>query len=61
MSASNPQTVPFDGVRRRYASSKSFDDLVDAILADVGHEPVPIEEIAKRFESWDSYEREVQS
>ena len=48
MSASEPQTIPFDGVRLRFGSTKSFDDLVDAVLADVGREPVPIDDIAKR-------------
>ncbi len=50
MSASEPQTIPFDGVRLRFGSTKSFDDLVDAVLADVGREPVPIDDIAKQFE-----------
>ena len=61
MSASEPQTIPFSGVRLRYASTKGFNDLVDAVLADVGHNPVPIDDVGKRFETWDSYEREVQS
>lgn len=61
MSASEPQTIPFDGVRLRFASTKSFDDLVEAALTDVGREPVPIEDIAKVFASWEAYEHEVQS
>ena len=61
MSIFEPQTIPFDGVRLRFGSTKSFDDLVDAVLADVGHEPVPIDDIAKQFSSWESYENEVQS
>lgn len=61
MSAYEPQAVPFDGVRLRYRSAKSFDDLVAAILADIGHDPVPIDDIGKRFASWDSYENEVRS
>jgi uncharacterized protein (DUF302 family) len=61
MSTSEPQTIPFDGVRLRFGSTKSFDDLVDALLADVGHEPVPIDETAKQFSSWESYEGEVQT
>jgi uncharacterized protein (DUF302 family) len=31
------------------------------LLADVGAEPVPINDIAVQFDSWESYEREVQS
>jgi hypothetical protein len=61
MSTSAPQTIPFDGVRVRYPSSKSFDDLVGAVLDDVGRDPVPIDDIGQRFGSWESYEREVQS
>ena len=61
MSASEPLAIPFDGVRLRFDSTKSFDELVDTVLADVGDEPVPIDDIARRFESWESYEREVQS
>lgn len=30
------------------------------MLADVGHEPVPIDDIGQRFASWESYEHEVQ-
>ena len=61
MSVSEPQTIPFAGVRRRYASSKSFDDVVDAVLKDVGREPVPIDDIGKLYPDWESYEHEVQS
>lgn len=61
MSASEPQTIPFDGVRLRYASTKSFDALVDAVLADVGRDPVPIDDIGKLYPDWESYEHEVQS
>jgi uncharacterized protein (DUF302 family) len=61
MSASEPQTIPFDGVRLRFGSTKSYDDLVAAVLADVGALPVPIDDIAKVYASWDSYEHEVQS
>jgi uncharacterized protein (DUF302 family) len=61
MSASEPQTIPFDGVRLRFGSTKSYDGLVDAVLADIGALPVPIDDIAKVYASWDSYEHEVQS
>ena len=52
--------IPFDGVRLRYDSAKDFAALVDALLADVGRQPVPIEAIADRHDDWASYEREVQ-
>ncbi|MFC0454122.1 DUF302 domain-containing protein [Rhodococcus jostii] len=59
MPASEPCEVRFDGVRLRFDSTKSFDNLVDALLADVGDKPVPIDDIAARFESWKSYEQQV--
>jgi uncharacterized protein (DUF302 family) len=34
---------------------------VTALLADIGDEPVPINDIAAGSGSWESYEREVQS
>ncbi len=61
MSVSEPRQIPFDGVRIRFDSAKSFEDLVAALLADVGDKPVQIDDIATTFDSWQSYEREVQS
>jgi len=52
--------IPFNGVRMRVDSAKGFTALVDALLADVGRQPVPIEAIAARHDDWASYEREVQ-
>jgi len=52
--------IPFNGVRMRFESAKDFTALVDALLADVGRQPVPIEAIATRHDDWASYEREVQ-
>lgn len=53
--------IPFQGVRIRYDSTKSYAELVAALLADIGEQPVPIGDIAKSFDSWESYEQEVQS
>jgi uncharacterized protein (DUF302 family) len=61
MSTSKPRTVPFNGIRLRFDSTKSVDDLVAALLADVGATPVPIDDIAVEFGSWESYEQKVQS
>ena len=47
MSASEPREIPFNGVRLRFDSSKNFDELVDALLADVGEKPLMIDDIAK--------------
>lgn len=51
----------FDGVRVRYDSAKSYDELVAALLADIGEKPVPIDEFPATFHTWESYQREVES
>jgi uncharacterized protein (DUF302 family) len=61
MSTSEPQVIPFTGVRLRFDSTKGFDELVAALLTEVGATPVPIDDIAARTGDWESYEREVQS
>ena len=50
----------FDGVRVRYDSAKSYDELVAAILADIGDKPVPINEFAPATDSWQSYRERVE-
>jgi uncharacterized protein (DUF302 family) len=59
--AHGPREIRFTGVRLRFDSPKSFDQLVAALLADVGQQPVPINEVAAQFGSWESYERQVQT
>jgi uncharacterized protein (DUF302 family) len=61
MSSSEPREIPFTGLRLRFESTKTFDEIVAALLADVGDKPVPIEDLAATFDSWDAYEREVQT
>lgn len=51
----------FDGVRIRYDTAKSYDELVAALLADIGERPVPINEIATAAGSWDAYRQQVES
>lgn len=58
--ATTPREIPFTGVRLRYDSTKDFDTLVSALLADVGKHPAPINDIAAQFDDWDSYEQAVQ-
>jgi uncharacterized protein (DUF302 family) len=53
--------IPFPGVRVRIDSAKGFDDVVAALLADVGDKPVPINDFGAQFDSWHAYEQEVQS
>jgi len=59
MTASNPREIPFNGVRLRFGSKKPFDELVAALLADVGEKPLKIDELPAKFESWESYKAEV--
>lgn len=51
----------FDGVRMRYDSAKSYDELVAALLADIGERPVPINDFATATDSWDTYRERVES
>jgi uncharacterized protein (DUF302 family) len=60
VSSSDPNITPFTGLRSRSSSTKSFAELVDALLGDVGHTPVPIDDIARTFDGWDDYAREVE-
>lgn len=53
--------VQFDGVRVRYDSAKSYDEVVAALLADIGDQPVPINTIAAETGDWESYRRKVES
>lgn len=53
--------IAFQGLRLRFDSTKSYGELVAALLADIGDKPVPIDDIAVGFDSWESYEREVRS
>ncbi len=55
MKDSNPREISFNGVCLRFDSNKSFDEVLSSLLADVGDKPLPINEIAAKFESWDSY------
>jgi hypothetical protein len=53
MKSSNPREIPFSGVRLRFDSSKSFDELLSALLADVGDKPLLFNEVRDNSESWD--------
>ncbi len=61
MPGSDRREIPFSGVRLRFDSNKGFDELVDALLSDIGDKPLMIDDVAGRFESWESYKEEVQS
>ncbi|MGV0042333.1 DUF302 domain-containing protein [Mycobacterium colombiense] len=55
------QETKFDGVRVRYDSTKSYDELRAALLADIGEQPVPINDIATGSGDWESYRQRVES
>jgi uncharacterized protein (DUF302 family) len=61
MKGSSPRGISFNGVRLRFDSNKSFDEVLSALLADIGDEPLPINELAAKFESWDSYKKEIEA
>src|SRR3954452_17353618 len=52
--------TPFDGVRVRFDSAKSYDELVAALLADIGEQPVPINDISAVDGDWRSYRERVE-
>lgn len=54
------QETKFDGVRVRYDSAKSYDDLRAALLSDIGGQPVPINDIATSTGDWQSYQQHVE-
>jgi uncharacterized protein (DUF302 family) len=60
MSASEPRETRFDGVRVRYDSAKSYDELVAALLADIGERPVSLDDLADASSSWESYQQQVE-
>jgi uncharacterized protein (DUF302 family) len=60
MSASDPRETRFDGVRVRYDSAKSYDELVAALLADIGEQPVSLDDVAKATTDWESYQQQVE-
>lgn len=61
MSASDPRETRFDGVRVRYDSAKSYDELRAALLADIGEQPVPINDIATATGDWQSYRERIEA
>jgi uncharacterized protein (DUF302 family) len=55
-----PRETQFDGVRVRYDSAKSYDELLAALLADIGDKPVRINEFAVAADSWQAYQEKVE-
>ncbi|MBB3752851.1 uncharacterized protein (DUF302 family) [Mycolicibacterium sp. BK634] len=50
----------FDGVRVRYDSTKSYDEVLAALLADIGEQPVPINDISAAGGDWQTYQEKVE-
>ena len=61
MTTTIPREIPFTGVRIRFDSEKRFDEVMGALLADVGEKPLMIDDLPAKFESWESYKAEVES
>src|SRR6185437_16486111 len=61
MKTHSRREIPFQGIRVRFDSTKSFDEVVRALLADVGEKPLAIDELPAQFYSWESYKAEVES
>ncbi len=53
--------IRFEGVRVRFDSDKGYDELLAALLADIGEQPVPINDIATTTSDWESYRERVES
>jgi uncharacterized protein (DUF302 family) len=51
----------FQGVRVRYDSAKSYDELLAALLADIGDKPVRINDVATTTGNWHSYQEQIES
>jgi uncharacterized protein (DUF302 family) len=60
MSGSEPREIVFDGVRVRYRSAKSYDELVTALLADIGEQPVSLDDLVMSSTGWESYQQQVE-
>jgi len=61
MKGSNPREVPFNGVRLRFESDKSFDEVLSSLLADVGDKPLLLNEVVANSESWESFSKDIES
>jgi uncharacterized protein (DUF302 family) len=60
MSVSGPHEIRFEGVRVRYDSARTFDELVVALLGDIGENPVSLDGLAAS-DSWESYQQQVET
>jgi uncharacterized protein (DUF302 family) len=61
MSPRERQAIEFTGVRMRFDSDKTYDELVADLFADVGSTPVPIDDFPQTTTTWTDYQRKVES
>jgi uncharacterized protein (DUF302 family) len=61
MPAFSRSETPFTGVRIRFDSDKTIDEVIAALLDDVGHQPVPIDTFSERYKTWEEYQSAVES
>jgi len=54
-----PREIRFEGVRVRYDSAKGYDELLGALLADIGDKAVSLDEVATASD-WQSYQDTVE-
>ena len=55
-----PREIPFDGVRVRYDSAKGYDEVLTALLADIGEKPVSLEVLTTTAGDWQTYQDKVE-
>jgi uncharacterized protein (DUF302 family) len=60
MLTSREHTTSFSGVRMRFDSDKSYGELIDALFADIGETPVPIDEFPSMSQTWEEYKHQVE-
>ncbi|MET0700665.1 MAG: DUF302 domain-containing protein [Mycobacterium sp.] len=53
--------TPFTGVRIRFVSEKSIDELLAGLLDDVGHRPVSLDKLAAEHDTWETYQAAVET
>jgi hypothetical protein len=51
MTTTSPREIPFNGVLHRFGGEKPLDELLSALLADVGENPLPINDIPAKPQS----------
>ena len=58
---SDAREIPFSGVRVRFGSAKTFDELSDSLFSDIGAEPAQITDLpALADRDWDAFAADVQ-